>query len=39
MEKVIKAIEEYGKPLAESNALIKKYDYDNEKDFWWKNDK
>ena len=30
-EKQIKAIEEHGKHLAESNTVIKKYDYDNEK--------
>ena len=28
--KQVKAIEEHGKKLAESNALIKKYDYDAE---------
>ena len=31
-KKQIKAIEEDGKQLAESNALIKKCDYDTEKD-------
>ena len=31
-EKQIKAIEELGKQLVEINALIKKYDFDTEKD-------
>ena len=31
-EKQIKTIEEHGKQSAELNALIKKYDYDIEKD-------
>ena len=31
-EKLIKAAEEHGKQIFESNAIIKKYDYDTEKD-------
>ena len=31
-EKQIKATEEHGKQLAESNVLLKRYDYDNEED-------
>ena len=31
-EKEIKATEEHGEQLAESNVLLKRYDYDNEED-------